>query len=188
MVLPVSLLKPCSVFAVCWASVRTELSLGLLDLEGATVTNVENHADGVHVFLELPREKHRCPACGALTDRVYDYRMQTIKDVPRARTTFLHLRKRRYRCECGKRFFEKNTFLGRYQHATKRAIAAIIAAFGKLVSATEIGSRFNVSGATAMRYFKCVDHKATELPEVLSLDEFKENSGGNKYNSIVADP
>lgn len=41
-----------------------------------------------------------------------------------ARTTFLHLRKRRYRCECGKRFFEKNTFLGRYQRATKRAIAA----------------------------------------------------------------
>ena len=27
-VLPVFLLKPCSVFAVCWASVRTELSLG----------------------------------------------------------------------------------------------------------------------------------------------------------------
>ena len=51
--------------------------------------------------------------------------MQTIKDVPLARTTFLHLRKRRYRCECGKRFVEKNTFLGRYQRATKRAIAAV---------------------------------------------------------------
>lgn len=96
----------------------------LLDLEGVAVTNVENHADGVHVFLELPRGKHRCPACGALTDRVHDYRMQTFKDVPLARTTFLHLRKRRYRCECGKRFLEKNTFLGRYQRATKRAIAA----------------------------------------------------------------
>ena len=45
-----------------------------------------------------------------------------------------------------------------------------------------------MSGTTAMRYFKCVDFKATELPEVLSLDEFKGNSGGNKYNSIVADP
>ena len=49
----------------------------LLDLERVIVTNVENHADGVHVFLELPRGKHRCPACGALTDRVHDYRMQT---------------------------------------------------------------------------------------------------------------
>lgn len=160
----------------------------LLDLEGVTVTNVENLADEVHVFLELPRGKHRCPACGALTDRVHDYRMQTIKDVPLARTTFLHLRKRRYRCKCGKRFFEENTFLGRYQRVTKRAIAAIITAFRKLTPATEIGDQFNVSGATAMRYFKCVDHKAAKLPEVLSLDEFKGNSGGNKYNSIVADP
>ena len=40
---------------------------------------------------------------------------------------------------------------------------------------------------TAMRYFRCVNHKPTELPEVLSLDEFKGNSGGQKYNSIVAD-
>ena len=68
----------------------------LLDLEGVTVTNVENRADEVHVFLELPREKHCCPACGALTDRVNDYRMQTIKAVQLARTPFLHLRNRRY--------------------------------------------------------------------------------------------
>ena len=38
-----------------------------------------------------------------------------------------------------------------------------------------------------MRYFKCVGFRPTELPEVLSLDEFKGNSGGQKYNSIVAD-
>ena len=30
--------------------------------------------------------------------------------------------------------------------------------------------------------------KPTTLPEVISLDEFKGNSGGQKYNSIVADP
>ena len=30
--------------------------------------------------------------------------------------------------------------------------------------------------------------KPRELPEVVSLDEFKGNSGGQKYNSIVADP
>ena len=60
--------------------------------------------------------------------------------------------------------------------------------FEKVVSAKEIGCRFNVSGATAMRYFRCVNFKPKELPEVVSLDEFKGNSGGQKYNSIVADP
>ena len=39
-----------------------------------------------------------------------------------------------------------------------------------------------------MRYFRCVNFKPKQLPEVVSLDEFKGNSGGQKYNSIVADP
>ena len=114
--------------------------------------------------------------------------MQTIKDVPLARNTFLHLRKRRYRCSCGKRFFENNAFLPRYYRVTSRLVAEIIHAFEKVVSAKEIGCRFNVSGMTAMRYFRCVSFKPKELPEVVSLDEFKGNSGGQKYNSIVANP
>ena len=114
--------------------------------------------------------------------------MQTVKDIPLARDTFLHLRKRRYRCGCGKRFFERNTILPRYYRVTSRLVAEIIRAFEKVAPAKEIGSRFNVSGITAMRYFRCVNHKPKELPEVVSLDEFKGNSGGQKYNSIVADP
>ena len=160
----------------------------LLNLEDVIITNVENICEELHISIELPRKKHICPACGSATDYVHDYRMQTIKDVPLARNTFLHLRKRRYRCTCGKRFFEKNTFLPRYYRVTSRLVAEIIHAFEKVVPAKEIGCHYNVSGMTAMRYFRCVNHKPTELPEVLSLDEFKGNSGGQKYNSIVADP
>ena len=83
---------------------------------------------------------------------------------------------------------KKNTFLPRYYRVTSRLVAEIIHAFEKVVPAKEIGCRYNVSGMTAMRYFRCVNHKPTELPEVLSLDEFKGNSGGQKYNSIVDDP
>ena len=160
----------------------------LLNLEDVIITNVENIEDQLHIYLELPRTAHTCPACGATTDRIHDYRMQTIKDVPLARDTFLHLRKRRYRCSCGKRFFEKNTFLPRYYRVTSRLVSEIIFSFRKLIPATEIGSRFNVSAITAMRYFNLFNKKLTKLPEVISLDEFKGNSGGQKYNSIVADP
>ena len=159
----------------------------LLDLVDVIITKVENFSEEVHIYLELPRIKHRCPACGALTDRVHDYRMQIIKDVPLGRTTLLHLRKRRYRCDCGKRFFEKNTFLPRYYRSTRRLVAKIITAFHETVSASKIGTQFNVSGATAMRYFKYVSFRPTKLPEVLSIDEFKGNSGGQKYNSIIVD-
>ena len=160
----------------------------LLNLEDVIITNVENILDQLHIYIELPRGKHVCPVCGAVTDRVHDYRMQVIKDVPLARNTFLHLRKRRYRCSCGKRFFEKNAFLPRYYRVTTRLVAEIIFAFKKVVSAKEIGCRFNVSGMTAMRYFNLFNKKLTTLPEVVSLDEFKGNSGGQKYNSIIVDP
>ena len=160
----------------------------LLNLKDVIITNVENISDQLHIYIELPLAEHVCPACGAVTDRVHDYRMQIIKDVPLARDTFLHLRKRRYRCSCGKRFFEKNPFLPRYYRVTSSLVAQIIQEFRKIVPATEIGSRFNVSAVTAMRYFNCFNQKVKELPEVLSLDEFKGNSGGQKYNSIVVDP
>ena len=160
----------------------------LLNLEDVIITGVENISDQLHIHIELPRRPHSCPACGASTDRIHDYRIQVIKDVPLAVNTFLHLRKRRYRCSCGKRFFETNTFLPRYHRVTGRLVARIIQEFRKIVPATEIGSRFNVSAVTAMRYFNCFNKKLKELPEVLSLDEFKGNSGGQKYNSIIVDP
>lgn len=160
----------------------------LLNLEDVIITSVENISDQLHIHIELPRSKHVCPVCGAVTDRVHDYRMQVIKDVPLARDTFLHLRKRRYRCNCGKRFFEKNTFLPRYYRVTSRLLTEIIFAFKKVVSAKEIGSRYNVSSMTAMRYFNLFNKKLTTLPEIISLDEFKGNSGGQKYNSIIVDP
>ena len=160
----------------------------LLDLEDVIITKAENISNQLHIHIELPRRSHVCPACGAVTDLVHDYRMQVIKDIPLARDTFLHLRKRRYRCSCGKRFFERNTFLPRYHRVTGRLVANIIQEFRKLVPATEIGSRFNVSAVTAMRYFNCFNQRVIELPEVLSLDEFKGNSGGQKYNSIIVDP
>lgn len=51
----------------------------LLDLEDAIITNVEKTCEQFHISIELPRKEHTCPACGAVTDRVHDYRIQTIK-------------------------------------------------------------------------------------------------------------
>ena len=166
----------------------THYNAKLLNLEDVIITNVENISDQLHISIELPRRKHACPCCGSKTDRIHDYRMQTVKDLPLARDTFLHLRKRRYRCDCGKRFFEKNTFLPRYYRVTSRLVAEIIFAFKDTVSVKEIGCRYNVSGITAMRYFNLFNKKLTHLPEVISLDEFKGNSGGQKYNCLIVDP
>lgn len=160
----------------------------ILDLKDVIIRNVEASSDQIHIYLELPRKEHPCPVCSAKTSRIHDYRMQIIKDVPLSKHTFLHLRKRRYRCEhCGKRFFEHNTFLPRYYRMTGRMAASIISAFRNITSATAIAARFNVSISTAIRCFDCVNYRCRELPRVLSIDEFKGNAGGQKYQSILTD-
>ena len=167
---------------------KKDYTAELLNLEGVIITKVESLSDQLHIFVELPRSKQVCPVCGTVTDSVHDYRMQVVKDMPLARKTFLHLRKRRYHCKCGKHFFEKNTFLPRYYRVTTRLMTEIIFAFKEIVSAKEIGRRYNVSSVTAMRYFNLFSKNLSALPEVISLDEFKGNSGGQKYNSIIVDP
>ena len=87
----------------------TEYTAKLLNLEDVIITGVENITAQLHIYIELPRIEHVCPVCGALTDRIHDYRIQTVKDIPLARDTFLHLRKRRYRCSCGKRCKRKTS-------------------------------------------------------------------------------
>ena len=75
----------------------------LLNLKGIMITNIENISVAVRTYLELPRIKRACPAYGVLSDRTYDYRMQTVKNIPLGRKTLLYLRKRRYRYPCGNR-------------------------------------------------------------------------------------
>lgn len=161
----------------------------LLGLEDAIVKKVWNDAEDQHIEIELPRRKHACPCCGAETDRVHDYRMQRIKDIPSfGRNVYLHLRKRRYVCgSCGKRFYEQNKFLPRYHRMTSRKNARIIDDFRDTVSASYIARKHNISASTALRYFNLVNYSCKKLPEVLSIDEFKGNAGGEKYQTILTD-
>ena len=160
----------------------------LLDLEEVIIQKIEVMQAEMHVYIELPRKAHKCPTCGEATDRIHDYRMQRVKDIPFGRTTLLYLKKRRYCCSaCGKRFYEENPFLGRYRRMTTRLTGYIISQFEKLKSASEIAKECNVSSTTALRCFDCVNYQCRSLPYVLSIDEFKGNAGGEKYQTIVTD-
>ncbi len=160
----------------------------ILELEDVIVRKVENEVDSLHFHLEMPVQEHTCPNCGQSTSYIHDYREQIIKDIPLGRKTYIHLRKRRYACpHCDKRFYEKIPFLTRYHRTTTRLVAAVINAFRKLQPAKEIASQFDISSTTALRYFDLVGYHCRKLPEVLSIDEFKGNAGGVKYQCILTD-
>ena len=161
----------------------------LLGLEDVIIKKVWEDESAHHIELELPRRKHNCPCCGAETDRIHDYRKQKIKDISAfGKDVYLYLRKRRYACDsCGKRFYEKNSFLPRYHRMTSRKNARIIEDFRDTVSASYIARKHNISTTTALRYFNLVNYSCKALPEVLSIDEFKGNAGGEKYQTILTD-
>ena len=161
----------------------------LLGLEDVIVKKVWDKEQEKHIEIELRRCEHVCPCCGIKTSRIHDYRIQKIRDISSfGKDVYLHLRKRRYVCGCcGKRFYEKNTFLPRYHRMTNRKNARIIEDFRETVSATHIARQHNISVSTALRYFNLVSYSCKELPEVLSIDEFKGNAGGEKYQTIITD-
>jgi len=160
----------------------------LLGMEEVKVTNVERTEKEIRIDIELPRKEHTCPVCSETTNRIHDYRIQKIKEVALGQKTYLYLRKRRYKClACGKQFYEENRFLGRYRRMTVRLIQDLITRLRKLAPASEIAKACNVSSMTVFRYFDYVRYQCRSLPEVLSIDEFKGNAGGEKYQAITAD-
>ena len=164
----------------------TEKLLGLKDI---TIKNVEDNEEKTEIFLEKPVKSHICPNCGETTAKVHDYRNQRIKDIPAfGKQTVIILRKRRYKCECGKCFYEKVDFLPRYRRMTNRFSAYVISRLTSVCSYTSIAKETGVSIPTVIRIFDLVEYGKPTLPEVLAIDEFKGNTGGEKYQCIITDP
>ena len=87
----------------------------LLGLQGVEVKNIQENEESFEISIEQPRKTCTCPHCGEATNKIHDYRYQRIKELPTfEKNVVLILRKRRYVCSCGKRFFEPNNFLAKY--------------------------------------------------------------------------
>ena len=168
----------------------THFTEKLLGLQGVIIKNIEDTGKNIKISAELARKTHCCPQCNAETNIIHDYRTQTIKDIPAfGKLVTIVLRKRRYRCpRCNKRFFETNSFLPRYHRMTNRLSAFVIDKLRDERSFTSVAREVNLSVSTIIRIFDIVQYPKAELPEVLSIDEFKGNTWGEKYQCIITDP
>lgn len=166
----------------------TYYSEKLLELQGAKVKKVEN-SDTVKIHIVMQRKRVKCPACGEEATRIHDYRTQEVRDLPIFENqTILVIRKRRYICHCGKRFDEEIPFLARYSRRTKRMNEHMMNDLASLHSYSVIGRKYSVSTPTVMRIFDHIRYpKPPVLPEAIGIDEFKGNSGGEKYHCIITD-
>lgn len=168
---------------------QSHLIKDLLNLEGVIVKKSSHSSEDVVFMLETRPKPQICPACGAETARIHDYRTQYIKDLPfQEKRCFLALRKRRYACRCGKRFSEKYPFLARYQQRTVRLTAYIASELHKMQSIQAIADRANVSSATVNRILDTISFDRQGLGSSLSIDEFRGNADRQRFQCILADP
>lgn len=161
-------------------------------LEDVTVIRTETNKGIYEICIEMPIKAHLCPSCSKETTRIHDYRMQRIKHLKMAeRPTVLLYRKRRYVCSCGKRFSEDNPFVERYQHHSKEWNQQVQIRTVKAKTFTEIAAQYHTSVSTIIRRFDRMVPKNLQgtlaLPKVIAIDEFKGDSGKEKYQLIIAD-
>src|SRR5699024_4166523 len=96
-----------------------------------------------------------------------------------SRESILFYRKRRYVCGCcKKRFYEKNELVDRYQRQSKEFKQSIALELIHGKSFKDVADRFHTSTSTVIRRFD----------SVIAIDEYKGDAGGEKYQTIIADP
>lgn len=161
-----------------------------LDLKEVQVKNINYSDIFLKITLETKSKLSICPCCGSGTSKIHDYRYQKIKDFPYMdKSVILILKKRRYVCPCGKKFYEHYDFLPRYHRMTNRLVAYIVSELSNAVPVTFVAKKAGVSPTTVNRIFDHVHYsRPYSLPKVLAIDEFKGNAGGEKYQCILVDP
>lgn len=162
----------------------------LIGLQGIIVKKVFDNVKTKSILIEMQKKPHECPCCGTTTNTIHDYRKQIIKDIPAfGKHVVLILNKRRYACKhCKKRFFEENKWLPRYHRITNRLAYYILNKLSDVTSFTSVAKEVNLSTSTVIRIFDMVGTPSVSMPEVLSIDEFKGNTDGEKYQCIITDP
>lgn len=168
---------------------HSNCTMNLLGLEDVILKKVVHADNYMKLFIETKPTPHICPCCGHETRRVHDYRLQKIKDLPmQLKHVYLILRKRRYACSCGKRFYEKYSFLPTYQRQTLRLSYKIIDLLRKTRSLKSVAEETNVSVSTITRLLDTINYSTPSIPECIGIDEFKGNTDTGKYQCILTDP
>lgn len=172
-----------------YIQVHSNCIANLIDLKGVSIKKVQQANSYIKIFIETKAMPHKCPCCGLKTAKIHDYRNQTIKDLPfQLKDAYLVLRKRRYVCSCGKKFYETYHFLPRYQQRTRRLSFKIIELLRSTHSMKSVAEQLNVSTSTVTRLIDTINYEIpTSLPTILSIDEFKGNTDAGKYQCILVD-
>lgn len=169
---------------------NNDFTTKLLELEDVNINDIQSTNTEIHVHFTMNRRTHICPKCGNLTDKVHDYRVSVIKDIPfMGKKAFMHYKKRRYCCtSCDKRFYENCPIVRKHCRITTRLVYYAIDLLRERQSVSSSATLAGISCSSLFRFISYVNYpKPDILPQVLSIDEFKGNAGSEKFQAILTD-
>lgn len=172
------------------AMLNTDIVSNFLGLRNVIFTDFSENDNFIDIYVSTEKSNHVCPCCGNTTSRIHDYRQQIVKhSFFREKLVRLILKKRRYFCpHCGKKFFEHYHFLPRYYRCSNTLICNILTQLKLKISFKDIAAKNGVSTNVVYRLLNLLSFSdKPQLPVVLGIDEFKGNTGGEKYNLILTD-
>lgn len=160
--------------------------MNLFGLKDVVFDHFEEDHEFVHIHASVAKMS-ACPHCGSKKIWVHDHRIQKIKDTHiRGKKSLLFLKKTRYDCtSCHCRFERKLDFIAKGYTMTKRLVFAIVCEFDELYSIASIAHRYHVSTNTVLRILHYLSVSRASFSKVLCMDEFKGDSGGNKYQTSL---
>lgn len=159
----------------------------LFNLEGTIIKNSHFYKNNIVFDVEMPILEHSCPNCSSKTTKIHDYYLRTIKDVPiQKKSVTIHYKQRRYECPyCHTSFNENNCIVPRYSHHTINLNGFIVNSLRSKISMNDISKDANVSPSFISKMLPYLSITCTTLPKVLCIDEFKGNSGTEKYQVVL---
>ncbi|RQW70506.1 ISL3 family transposase [Lysinibacillus composti] len=170
---------------------QMNFNMNIPGLKGVTVHKVEEMGERIVLHVSIPKKEHQCPACKNITSKVHDYRIQKIKHLKWfERLTVLFYKRRRYVCQCGKRFSEKSPFVDKYQRFSKEWNQVVRIRSIKAKTFKEAAEVLGTSSSTVIRRFKEVVkeqlNEGVHLPKCIAIDEYKADTDAGTYQLIIA--
>lgn len=146
----------------------------------------------IELWIKCPVKEHTCPTCHSSTSRVHDYYLRSFSHIMIGkRATKIYYNQRRYVClHCGKRFAEKNSFIQKFYRHSNDVVNSVFDDLTSIKNLSQIGHDNNMSSQNVSRLmnkFMPIFHNTTSLPEAIGIDEFRGNSGGNKFQVVITD-
>ena len=166
--------------------------LNLLDLQEVILKKQKFSKKIIELWIECPVKEHLCPSCDSITSKIHDYRERSFNHITVGRrTSKIYYNQRRYKCKhCGKEFAENNNFIQKYYRHSNNVVNNVFDDLTTIKNLSQIGQDNNMSSQNVSRLmnkFMPIFHKTTSLPEAIGIDEFKGNTGGNKFQVVITD-